>query len=47
MEIWRYIPGTNNEYQVSSAGRVKTTKTGRLLKLTPDGFGIKAMATSL
>lgn len=41
MEIWKYIPGTNNEYQVSSEGRVMTTKTGRMLKMIPDEFGYR------
>ena len=38
MEIWKEIPGTNGEYQVSNIGRVKTTKTGRILRQCLDNI---------
>ena len=38
--IWKTIKGTNEEYQVSDTGLVKTTKTGRILKpsVTKHGY---------
>ena len=40
MEIWKEIPFTNGEYMVSNHGKVKTTKTGRILKpiIDPRGY---------
>ena len=32
MEVWKDIPFVNGEYSVSSEGRVKRNKTGRILK---------------
>lgn len=39
MEEWRDIPFTNGEYQVSRTGKVRTAKTGRILKPCIDQRG--------
>ena len=39
MEMWREIPGTNGEYMVSNTGKVRTTKTGRILAPAIDARG--------
>lgn len=41
MELWREIVGSNGDYAVSNQGRVKNTKTGRILKPCIDhrGYG--------
>ena len=41
MEIWRTVDGSNGDYAVSNCGRVKNTKTERILKPVIDqrGYG--------
>lgn len=39
MEVWKEIPGTNGEYNISNYGRVKTAKTGRILSPAIDARG--------
>lgn len=39
MEIWKEIKDTDGKYMVSSKGRVKNTKTGRVLKSRPNQKG--------
>lgn len=41
---WKFIEGTNREYQVSSTGLVKTTKTGRILRACVDQRGYLRVA---
>ena len=36
-EIWKFIPNTNKQYQVSNLGRVR--KNGKILKLTANSRG--------
>ena len=38
VEVWREIDGYD-KYAVSSFGRVKNTKTGRILKASDNGHG--------
>lgn len=37
MENWKEVVGSNGEYLVSDCGRLKTAKTGRILKPTLEG----------
>ena len=39
MELWKDIPNTNGEYRISSNGKIVTTKTGRVHKVTIDERG--------
>lgn len=39
MEVWKDIPGTNGEYKISNYGKVKTSKTGRILSPAIDMCG--------
>ena len=38
VEVWRSIDGYNN-YAISSFGRVKNVKTGKILKARNDKYG--------
>lgn len=42
--IWKAIPGTKGEYQVSNTGLVMTTKTGRILRPVIDVRGYERVA---
>lgn len=39
MEIWKEIPGTEGQYQISNYGKVRTVKTGRVLTPAIDERG--------
>lgn len=39
MEMWKEIPGTEGQYQVSNTGKVRTVKTGRILTPAIDHRG--------
>ena len=39
MENWKDVPGYNGRYQVSDQGRVRNTKSGRMLKSHTQGRG--------
>ena len=39
MEVWKDIEGYDGLYQVSSCGRVKNSRTGRVLKAVKDIYG--------
>lgn len=39
MEMWKEIPGTEGQYQISNYGKVRTVKTGRVLTPAIDARG--------
>lgn len=39
VEHWKDVPGYDGRYQVSNQGRVKNTKSGRVLKIHTQGRG--------
>lgn len=39
MEMWKEIPGTEGQYQISNYGKVRTVKTGRVLTPAIDERG--------
>ena len=39
MEMWKEIPGTGGQYQISNTGKIRTAKTGRILTPVIDKRG--------
>ena len=47
MEEWRPIKQSRGQYEVSSLGRVRNIRTGRILKSHPKTKGSKTMTVTL